>query len=250
MSSADGPKLITNGLVLCLDTVDRNSYISGSTLKDMSGNGANFSPGCYGTGCTYPTISGNALKTGFTTGTSKYFDCSNVTTTLKNLLYGDHTIEIACKINSLSRGVDLNAAYTTETRTSIIIWPGYHSGLNMDNTYLYYEIWNSTSTTVAIATNITSYVAKNIIIHAVRIYNTLYLYFNGSLITSGNITSPTNYGYNNLRLGVAINSYPVSSNGYAWPSNIDFYGVKLYNIGFVPGQVQQNFNVMRSRFGI
>lgn len=250
MATQDGPRIVTAGLVLCLDTVDRNSYISGSTLKDMSGNDANFSSGCVGTGCTYPTISGNGLKTGFTTSTSKYFDCTNVNTTLKNLLYGDHTIEVACKINSLTRGIDLNAAYTTEVATSMIIWPGNHSGLYMDNTNIYYAIWNGVTNTQQTSTGISNYVGKNIIINAVRISNTLYLYFNGSLITSSNITAPANFGYNNLRLGIAITSYPVSTNNYSWPSNIDFYSVKLYNKGFTANEVQQNFNVMRSRFGI
>ncbi len=251
MAISRGPKIVTNGLVLTLDAADKNSYSgTGTSWLDLSTSAANFTLGCTGGSCTNPTFGNNAVKTSFTTSTNNYADCSNVSTTLKNLLYGDHTIEVACKINSLTTGVNLNAAYTTEIRTSIIIWPGYHSGLNMTTTDLYYEIWSSTTTTVGVTTNITSYVGTNIIINAVRISNTLYLYINGNFITSANITAPTNHGYNNLRLGTAITSYPVSSNGYTWPSNIDFYSVKLYNKGFTTNEVQQNFNVMRSRFGI
>ena len=42
MSNNYGPKIVTDGLVLCLDAADRNSYPgSGSTWYDLSGNGRN-----------------------------------------------------------------------------------------------------------------------------------------------------------------------------------------------------------------
>jgi len=42
MSYRTGPKIVTDGLVLCLDAADRNSYPgSGSTWIDLSGNGNN-----------------------------------------------------------------------------------------------------------------------------------------------------------------------------------------------------------------
>ena len=44
MSNNYGPKIVTDGLVLCLDAADRNSYPgSGSTWYDLSGNGYNCS---------------------------------------------------------------------------------------------------------------------------------------------------------------------------------------------------------------
>ena len=247
-----GPNIVRSGLVLALDAADKNSYRgTGTTWTDLTTSVANFTLGCTGTSCTNPTFGNNAIKTSFTATTDNYADCSNVSTTLKNLLYGDHTIEVDCKINSLTKGIDLNAAYTTETRNALIIWTGYHSGLTIDNTNLYYEIWNSTSNPVGIsASNIASYVGKNIIIQTVRISNTLYIYFNGVLVSSGAITAPTNYGYNNLRIGVTGTSLTVSNNSYAWPSNIDFYSVKLYNIGFNQSQVTQNYNAIKTRFGL
>jgi hypothetical protein len=42
MSYRTGPKIVTDGLVLCLDAADRNSYAgSGSTWYDLSGQGNN-----------------------------------------------------------------------------------------------------------------------------------------------------------------------------------------------------------------
>ena len=42
MSFDNGPRIVTNGLVLALDAADRNSYVSGSTTWfDLSGNSNN-----------------------------------------------------------------------------------------------------------------------------------------------------------------------------------------------------------------
>lgn len=251
MSGIINGNIVRNGLVLCLDAANPKSYSgSGTVWRDLSGNNHNFSLTCAGSSCTNPSFSNNSIKTSFNTTTNNYIDCTNTTTTLKNLLYGDHTIEVACKINSLSRGIDLNAAYTTETVTSMIVWPGYHSGLYMDTGNIYYSIWNATTNQQQIYTTITGQVSKNLIIHAIRISNTLYLYFNGNLITSASITAPTNYGYNNLRLGIANAPYTFATGTYLWPSNIDFYTIKLYNTGFNQSQVTQNFNSIRGRFGL
>lgn len=251
MAGNNGPKIITNGLVLCIDAADRTSYSgSGTAWRDLSGNRANFTLGFAGAGGAIPTFSNNAIKTSFIATTQNHAFCNNNNTTIRNLLYNNHTIEVACKINSLTRGINLNAAYTTEVRTGILIWPGFHSGLMLDNTNLLYVIWNGTTGEVNLVTNITSYVSKNIVINAVRISNTMYIYINGALITSSNITAPTNYGYVDLIAGCAKTTRVPSNNDFSFPSNVDFYNVKLYNIGFTQSQVTQNFNAQRGRFGI
>jgi hypothetical protein len=247
-----GPQVIKSNLVLLLDAADQNSYSgSGTTWKDLSGNNAHFTLGCAGSGCTNPTFGNNAFKTSFTANIDNFASCYNTTTAIKNLLYSDHTIEIACKINSLSRGVDLNAAYTTESGIALMLWQGYHSGLYLTGDgYLWYNIWNGTSGTQNVYAYVPSYVGTNIMIHAARISNTLYIYINGVLLASSAIAAPTNYGYSNVVIGASTTSAVVSQNIYTWPSNVDFYAVKLYNIGFTQSQVTQNFNAIRGRLGI
>lgn len=52
-------KIVTDGLVLCLDAADRNSYVSGSTTwYDLSGNGAH---GTLINGTAYTASNGGAL---------------------------------------------------------------------------------------------------------------------------------------------------------------------------------------------
>jgi len=54
MAISRGPKLVTNGLVFCVDAADKNSYIgSGTTWTDVSGNAYN------GTLTNGPTFNGS-----------------------------------------------------------------------------------------------------------------------------------------------------------------------------------------------
>ena len=176
MGFIKGPNIIRSNLILCVDAGDRNSYSgSGTNLFDIAGNLSNFSLGCYGTSCTVPSFTNNYLSTSFDLTKSNFLDCLNESSVLNSLLYDNHTLEITCKIRSLVRGIDLDATKTNEIRTSILVWQGYHSGLTLDNTYLWYDIWNSTTGAVSIITNITSFVNKVIMIHAVRLSNVLYL---------------------------------------------------------------------------
>lgn len=247
-----GPQVVKSNLVLLLDAADQNSYPgSGTSWKDMSGNKAHFTLGCAGSGCSIPSFSNNAFKTSFTASIDNHASLNGATTVIKNLLYGDHTIEMAFKINSLSRGIDLNAAYTYETGISLIIWQGYHSGLYLDTDgNLYYLIWNGTTTTVGIYGYLYPYVGTNVMIHAVRISDTLYLYVNGSLTVSGAIAAPANYGYSNVVIGATSSASIVSDNAFTWASNVDFYSTRLYTMGFTQSQVTQNFNAVRKRLGI
>lgn len=246
-----GPNIIKNNLLLCLDAADRNSYPgSGNTWYDLSGNNIDFTLGCAGASCTNPSFSNNAIKTSFTQSIDNYATCSNYNATVKGLLYGDHTIEVACKINSLTRGIDLNAAYTTETQTTILGWKGFNAGLTLSNANLNIYIWNGTTNVVGAFTAITSYVGSNLVIHATRIVDTLYIYLNGILVKTQAITAPAVYNYSSLTLGATTPNKVISDNSYALPSNIDFYAVKLYTMGFTQSQVTQNFNASRSRFGI
>lgn len=72
MSYNTGPKIVTDGLVLCLDAADRNSYPgSGSTWYDQSGNGNN------GTLTNGPTFSSNNRGSIVFDGTNDYVQGQN-----------------------------------------------------------------------------------------------------------------------------------------------------------------------------
>ena len=69
MSFDNGPRIVTNGLVLALDAADRNSYVSGSTTwRDLSGNGVN------GTLLNSPTFNSSNGGSIVFDGTNDYVD--------------------------------------------------------------------------------------------------------------------------------------------------------------------------------
>ena len=82
MSFGNGPRIVTNGLVLSLDAADQNSYVSGSTTwTDLSGNGLNAVP----TGSGFPTYntgsSGNLVfnSTPLSVGSGSILNLTNLT---------------------------------------------------------------------------------------------------------------------------------------------------------------------------
>ena len=76
MSYRTGPKIVTDGLVLCLDAADRNSYPgTGSTWGDLSGNGNN---GTFGALTAAPTFSSSNGGCIVFDGDNDYIDCGNV----------------------------------------------------------------------------------------------------------------------------------------------------------------------------
>ena len=74
MSNNYGPKIVTDGLVLCLDAADQNSYPgSGNTWYDLSGNGNN---GTLVNGVGYNSGNLGSLVFG---GVDDYVNCENTT---------------------------------------------------------------------------------------------------------------------------------------------------------------------------
>ena len=72
MSNNYGPKIITDGLVLCLDAADQNSYSgSGNTWTDLSGNGNN------GTLINGPTFTSENYGSIIFDGSNDYMSVNN-----------------------------------------------------------------------------------------------------------------------------------------------------------------------------
>jgi hypothetical protein len=70
MSFDNGPRIVTNGLVLALDAADRNSYPgSGTTWTDLSGNGRD---GTLTNGPTYSATNGGSIVFD---GTNNFVQC-------------------------------------------------------------------------------------------------------------------------------------------------------------------------------
>jgi len=138
MATSYSPKIITDGLVLCLDAADRKSYSgSGSTWTDRSGNGNDF------TGYNSPAFSSD-------NGGNIAFDGTNEWYETTNLGLSDHTKEVWFRSNDNTQGAGVGP------NDIITILGPYISDSGADGKYTYIGIFN-TNLTFRIDDGATSY---------------------------------------------------------------------------------------------
>ena len=224
MTIGYGPSVVTQGLVLALDAADRNSYPgSGTTWTDLSGNGNNG---------TLTNMDGSNYSDG-----ALSFDGSNeyVTFVSNPSLTNQITVEVWVQLSStsptgigwiLGREGSYRMLYTSTTFTWVCATT--NNG------------WYTTGTNIS-ATSVTPYTQTYQVVGTYNGSNNK-IYVNGELKStganiSGNILATNNY---NLMRSDAAVEYGKGN----------FYSHKLYNRALTASEVSQNFNALRSRFGI
>lgn len=234
MSNQYGPRIVTDGLVLCLDAANRKSYPgSGTTWTDLSGNSSNFT---LTNGTLFNSLNGGAMSYDGTNDST----LRSAPSTLK--INGDKTLVcihnraisggdgpgylIRCGLSSdeaygLYHGSDGNIGYQ---------W--YKGGWQTINTGSYLESppatlgqWVHTCVTVQ-STNLTFYI-------------------NGISVVTATVTIPSvNPSY--ITIG--------SSNGPGGNTAQQFAGliasVSIYNRYLSANEVEQNYNALKGRFGL
>ena len=213
MSYTNGPKIVTDGLVLCLDAGNNKSYpSSGTSWSDLSGNNNN------GTLTNGPTFTGSF-------GGSIVFDGSNdyATNVYSQPAYQSTT--------SFTWNVWVKP---TSAATGTII--GNRGGGSLDFTklqnqgYEYYPLTLSYAMTLNVWQN--ACVVKN--------QSSFYYYINGILVNSG--TSSVTRGANPLYLGGDPGASEYAPNSIA--------SVQIYNRPLSASEVLQNYNATKGRFGL
>jgi hypothetical protein len=214
-------KIVSNGLVLCLDAADKKSYPgSGTIWFDRSGNGNN------------GTLVGGV---GFSNSNGGLFDFDGV----------DDYISIPINLTNMAYTVIAIARYKGLVRNARIVssnsgnWlMGWHSG--QTNKY-YAEGWVSSSGGGIAETAWICYAATGIPLTANPSGDSWQLYRNGALIVGPNADGSN--GPNGIRLG----------NSGTFPGEISDCQVSFvlaYNRILTPEEIKQNFNAIRGRFGI
>lgn len=212
-------KIVTDGLVLCLDAADRNSYVSGSTTWfNMAGS----NNGTLTNGPTFNTGSGGNIVFD---GVDDYVSTSTARNTTTN---EDYTVNIVFKITSFtSTDMRLFGATSGDTLQLASGWDTNTFRLWLGGT------WNNTS--FVSSTNTVSYLT---ITHSGT--DTL-VYVNGTY--SSIIPSRTSY-FSNLGFG---NPYILTYGTYF---NGNIYSTQVYNRALTASEVLQNYNAQKSRFGL
>ena len=229
------------------------------SLRNLTNTSNNVNLFGAGVNAPLPTVSGSigtrncGVNTEFNTISPysfSYMTIQNMTTTLKQLLYSDHTIELICKINNFNNVATYNPSLTTQTNAGLIIWNGFHSGLYYSSAgTMTYNIWSGSGATRSTNTGLSSYLGKPTMITATRLSNVLYIYINGDRKVATSITPPLSYNYQNIQLGCAY-AGQATVNSYVWPANVTYYSAKLYNRGFTASDVKQNYNSVKTKYNI
>jgi hypothetical protein len=220
-------KIVTNGLVLCLDAADRNSYVSGSTTwNSVVGSTA-------GSLINGPTFN-------FTNGGSIVFDGVNDYVSL-----GTFT-----GLGSTSRTISawFRTTSTPASVNRIITFPADDSGNDIP------------AYTLAIAANGTIGIGIGGLPYNGYIDNIPYTLGSWVNITSTIVGNTLTYYRNSILGNSATNTGTVATNtiGYLGRYNGNYgqylsgniASVQLYNRALTASEVLQNFNAQKSRFGL
>lgn len=229
-----GPNIITNGLVLSLDAANTKSYPgSGTTWFDKSGNGNN---GTLTNGPTFSTDKGGTLV--FTAANSNYVTLGN-----SKFQYQDNfTVEAVCRFTAVPNNAAVCAA-----RHPIIYNHDYGYNLFIGATgNLFFQVFNTVSANVNIS-SINSLIGQNYF-HVVgtKSGTTVTLYINSILQNSATLSSNAVYYINEP---FVIGGFAVCG-GNRFYANGNIAIVKVYNKALLASEVLQNYNGIKSRFGL
>jgi hypothetical protein len=226
MAISRGPKLVTNGLVFCVDAADKNSYIgSGTTWTDVSGNAYN------GTLTNGPTFNGSNGGGIVFDGVDDYADFGNVLASLTNL-------SLECFVKFGTQSTSFNGIISKTLS-------------NADG----YEIRTSngaTSTTTIVEFR---YVGDSASIGFGTLTNGIWYH----LVATGANGSQKTYingvqaGSNTIALSPSANSNSLVIGKLAYAglyANMTMGCARIYNRALTASEIQQNYNSTKPRFGL
>lgn len=227
MSLGHGAKIVTDGLILCLDAANPKSYPgAGTTWYDISGNNA------HGTMIGTAALIPDNLGTIFLDGSANYIDIPNIPG-----LAGLATITIEAVINlKAAAGMFLGfTSYDVWTNSGHL---GYNNGAS--------NIIGINAAEVTTQGLIGDYVHYVFTMNSSGLLSTNKIHINGvdqglltpQLASDGSCKAFTS----NMKIG------SWNSLGYYGDLNCSLF--KMYNRGLTDDEIKQNLNAVRGRFGI
>ena len=232
MALAHSPRIVTDGLVLCLDAANPKSYPgSGTTWTDLSSNGNN---GTLVNGVGFDSANKGAMVFDGVDDTAQY-SVSGFSPT------SNFTLEIIFQIKVFAEGLFLGAGhaaggpYGWEIRQGGSIRFGSRPASG------------GSTRTVSFSPS------ANIVYHGFGVHNgkigTMSMYINDNFIGSTTIDQ-TAGGYSGGTIGTQSGQRLGGSGSAAIPFNGNIYNVKIYNRALSAEEIQQNFNALRGRYGL
>lgn len=250
MAFGNGPSIVTNGLVLSLDAADRNSYPgSGTTWFDLSGNGNNFT---LFNGVGYSTANGGSLTFD---GTNDYAASTN---NLNLTSFSYVAVEIFYRSNTSTPGVMLfehTANWNTQTG-------GFGMSINSNGVA---DLANSNHTNHRTGSASGTNLPRNYLVTSNTTWSDNLNLFSAISDSTGRLS------YENSSLDAFVAGTPgystttVTTAGGLFANDIFYLGsrggvqdflngsigsLKIYGFKISAPQVFQNYNALKSRFGL
>jgi hypothetical protein len=230
MGAYSGPDIIENGLVLALDAADRNSYPgSGTTWTDLSGNGNN---GTLENGVGY---NGSNLGSLSFDGVDDYVNLGDLD------LPAPFTLSIWFKGNT-TQPQQFCGLFNKSGSGNFGAW-GLYGDVN--SSYVRFGFFNTSNSQREISNTNFNDIKANTWVNYVGTYDfsNLRLYRNGVEIASA-VETTTPVSTNDT----ASIGYRVAIGGSTYAGVVS--NAKIYNRALTAAEIQQNFNMLRGRFGI
>lgn len=219
------PRIVTDGMVLCLDAANSDSYSTGTNWNDLSGNANN------------GTLGGGASYTNDALGSINFDGTDDIVTGVHNSqldLTGNVTIECAFKktgtrtdwVRVLGKGAASNRTYG--------LW--YHD----TNNYFLYQRYGTTNLDLIYTAPITTNAWYHVIGTSSGTSHSLYV--NGGIVATSSGGSTFYSTTDPYRVGgfVGVNLYHLG--------NISC--CRIYNRALTAIEVNQNFNALRGRYRV
>lgn len=248
MSNQYGPRIVTNGLVLCLDAGNTKSYPgSGTVWTDLSGNNNN---GTLTNGPTYNSSNGGNISFD---GTNDYMNLGKPTT----LNFGSGSFSIGLWIKPTTGNI-LKVIGSKGNNGNSGWWIAFDNRYNSNTEAIGFSTSSWSSNLAYVAKETTSAYKYNINKwnHIICMWNAtikdIYIYLNNTLTTTtvvqsggggaANVTNTDNSNYNTVFMAY-------DSGGSLWsPGSIS--NITMYNRTLSASEISQNYNATKGRFGL
>jgi hypothetical protein len=215
------PKIVTDGLVLCLDAANKKSYSgSGTIWRDLVGS----NNGTLTNSPTYSSANGGSIVFD---GSNDYVDIPynsilNSSTTF--------TVDFWFKSNNIAK----EQAFFSTTNASLA--SGYH--IEVYNSKIILQVFPSQAYTFSSQT-----LSSNIF------YNVSVTYNSGNIIyyINGTSAGTANYTFTPSNIDAAIGKFTYNNSLYV---NGNIPSFKFYNRALSPSEILQNYNAQKGRYGL
>lgn len=228
MSAAAGPDIIENGLVLCLDAANRQSYAgSGTTWRDLAGS----NNGTLTNGPTFNSANGGSIVFD---GTNDY--CVGGDTSFVNNFY---SLGIWFKNTGVPSTNDAAGGQLFVQSTN------YDLGIGMLHSWANQRLLFGGNINNYLTSSDNS-VLNNIVHYGVGVYDgsTQKIYLNGNLIAQRNFSTAP------VVISPAFQIGRWGFGGFQRYYNGIIYNIGFYNRALTPTEILQNYNATKGRFGL